>query len=108
MNLKFGALCIWVACTLVPVSAVYADDADQDHPINLVKDSIITTKIKAKLVADKVSSFASIKVETDNKGVVWLSGSAPTQTLIDKAEAVAHDTAGVRAVKNHITIKTDY
>jgi osmotically-inducible protein OsmY len=39
--------------------------------------------------------------------VVWLGGTANTQLQVDKAESVARNTDGVRAVKNHIVVRSD-
>ena len=108
MNIKSGLICVLVSCLLAPMMGAYADDVDKDHPMNLVKDSAITTLIKTKLAAEHLSSLRDIKVDTDDKGVVWLSGSADNQTAINKAESIARGTDGVRAVKNQITVKTDF
>ena len=67
----------------------------------------ITAKLKARLAAEKIASLTQIKVDTDNNGVVWLSGFARTQEAVDKAHSIAHATEGVKSVKNHIKIKKD-
>lgn len=82
-------------------------DADRDHPKAFVKDSAITTKIKTKLGAEHLTSLARIHVDTDNDGVVWLTGSARTQDAIDKAEAIARETDGVKSVRNQIKVRKD-
>jgi hyperosmotically inducible protein len=105
MKLKFGATCLIVGSLLAPIAFAYADDVDQAHPMHLVKDSAITTLIKTKLAGEHLSSLTKINVDTDDQGVVWLSGTATTQGQIDRAEAIARSTDGVRAVKNHIVVK---
>ena len=56
--------------------AMAADsDTDRSNPETFVKDSAITTEVKAKLTADHMSSLARIHVDTDKEGVVWLSGT---------------------------------
>jgi len=107
MKLSFCAVCVVVGAMLSPVTGAYADDIDRDHPMHLVKDSAITVLIKTRLAADKLSSLRHVSVETDDQGVVWLGGTAPTQTEINQAESIARSTDGVRAVKNHITVSTD-
>jgi hyperosmotically inducible protein len=89
------------------LSAHAADDTDRNHPIVFVADSGITTKIKTKLATQHLSSLKHIKVDTDEKGVVWLSGFASTQSQVDMAGAVARDTDGVRSVQNNIVVKND-
>jgi hyperosmotically inducible periplasmic protein len=79
-------------------------DSDSAHPGAFVKDSVITTKVKAKLAAKHMATLTNIKVDTDNEGVVWLSGKAPTQDASDLAAMIAKDTDGVRSVHNKIVI----
>jgi hyperosmotically inducible protein len=64
-----GAVCL-------PVVTFAADDAAAAGAY--VKDSVITTKVKAKLASKHMSTLTKIKVDTDSQGVVWLSGVAPT------------------------------
>ena len=98
-----------IAGTLFVSPLIQAEDQDQDraHPKTFVKDSAITTKIKAKLAAEKLSSVAKIHVDTDANGVVWLSGTANSQDQIDKAIAIARSTENVRDVKSSLTVKAD-
>jgi hyperosmotically inducible protein len=70
-----------------------------------VKDSVITTKVKAKLAADHPSTITNLDVNTDNSGTVYLSGTAPTATAADHAVATAMSVDGVRGVKSEITVK---
>jgi hyperosmotically inducible periplasmic protein len=79
----------------------------EDSPKAFVKDSAITTKIKTKLAAERLSSLAKIHVETDANGVVYLSGFANSQEQIDKAVEIARSTENVRDVKNQLTVKKD-
>ncbi len=84
----------------------YADPTDADHPSagTVVKDSIITTKIKSKLAEKHLSTLTDIKVDTDAHGVVYLSGKAPTKDAADLAEELAKNTDGVMSVHNHISV----
>ena len=107
MKLKSGATFVLISCLLIPMSTVFADEVDKDHPMNLVADSAITALIKTRLAAENLPSLKDIKVETDDKGVVWLSGNADNQTAINRAESIARSTEGVRAVKNQISVKSN-
>jgi hyperosmotically inducible protein len=82
-------------------------DSDRAHPMTFVKDSVITTKVKAKLADEKMSTLAKISVDTDNKGVVVLSGNVRTQAEADKAVSIARGTEGVTSVKSKLTVKKD-
>src|SRR6202171_5493052 len=83
-----------IALLLGPVAAVSIaatedSDADRSHPKAFVKDSAITTKIKAKLAAEHITSLGNIHVDTDADGVVGLHGPAHTQEAAGKAVASA-------------------
>jgi len=109
MKSKLAFAGLLAGALLVPVLGHAADDQDKDraHPKTFVKDSAITTKIKAKLAAEKLSSVAKIHVDTDANGVVWLSGTAKSQEQIDKAIAIARATDNVRDVKSSLKVKAD-
>lgn len=98
---------IFAAGTLLSASSVYADDVDASHPGTFVKDSAITAAIKTKLAAEHFKSLTDIRVNTDDKGIVWLSGQVATKYDAKKAEDIARETDGVRAVKNEIVVKSD-
>ena len=82
-----------------------AGESDRKHPGAFVKDSVITTKIKAKLAEEKISSLAHIKVDTDNKGAVVLGGTVKTQDEADKAVSIARAIEGVTSVQSNIRVK---
>src|SRR5690349_16146153 len=108
MTFKLSAICLAIGTLLVPLAARAADaDSDRAHPGTYVKDSVITTKIKAKLADEKMSSLAHIKVDTDSKGAVVLSGNARTQEEAEKAVSIANQTEGVTSVKSTIHIRKD-
>ncbi len=51
--------------------------------------------------------MARVHVDTDDHGVVWLSGTVRSEDQREKAVALARETEGVIAVKNHLHIKKD-
>jgi len=105
MKTKFSAVCFVVAALLAPVAAHAADgDMDRSHPVTYVKDSAITVKVKAKLADEKISTLAHISVDTDNKGIVYLSGKVASQAEADKAVSIARATEGVASVKSELTV----
>ena len=106
-----------IGLALAPAAGFAADKMDKkDAPAktetptktetvkDAVKDSIITTKIKAEYAKDKAVSAMNIKVDTDGKGVVTLSGNAKSKDESAKAESIAKGVAGVTAVKNEIQV----
>ena len=80
---------IAVGAMLVPIAALAADTGAAKQPMTFVKDSVITTKVKAKLAEEVMSSLVHIKVETDSKGVVVLGGTTKTQEQADRAVSIA-------------------
>ncbi len=92
------------ACYLPVAMADNKTDSDTSHPGTYVKDSAVTAKIKAKLAAKHMSTLTNIKVDTDNQGIVSLSGKAPTKDASDLAALVAKDTDGVTSVHNNIVV----
>jgi hyperosmotically inducible protein len=71
---------------------------------NKVDDGIITTKVKAALLADASVKSLDIAVVT-HKGEVQLSGFVNNQGQIDHAVEVAQNTEGVSSVGNQMSIK---
>jgi hyperosmotically inducible protein len=95
-----SAACFALGAALAPVAAHAAES-----PREFVKDSVITTKIKAEMAKDKQVSAMHIKVDTDKDGFVQLSGTAKSQAEADKAVSIAQSVKGVVSVKNDIQIQ---
>ena len=87
-----------IGALIVP-AASYADTFKE-----AVKDSVITTKIKAEMATDKQVSAIHIKVDTDANGMVQLSGTAKSQAEADKAVSIANSVKGVTSVDNQIKV----
>jgi hyperosmotically inducible protein len=108
MKITIASSCFVLATVLAPAAVLAADsDTDRAHPLTFVADSVITTKVKAKLADERMSSLARIGVDTDAKGGVVLSGTARSQREADQAVAIARATEGVTSVTSTIQIKKD-
>jgi hyperosmotically inducible periplasmic protein len=104
MNIKLAPLLIAVLIT--PVAGHAADTKSMTESVKEnVSDSVITTKIKAEYAKDKEVSAMGIKVDTDDKGAVTLTGNATSKAEADKAVKIARSTKGVSSVKNEIKIQ---
>lgn len=66
-------------------------------------DGLITTKLQAKFVADKVVKARKIEVDTKD-GIVTLKGTVASKLEHDRAEEIAHDTDGVKQVLNNLMV----
>ncbi|MCG8709852.1 molecular chaperone OsmY [Brenneria sp. 4F2] len=68
-------------------------------------DTVTTSSIKAKLLADSIVPSRKVKVET-HEGVVQLSGEVDSQAQAARAESIAKAVSGVKSVKNDLTVKS--
>ena len=132
MNTKLATSCLVAGALMLPIASYAADygssssspkassssspmasgnsssmSSDSSSAKTLVKDSVITTKVKAGLAEDKMSSLAHISVDTDHKGKVTLSGTAESKSAADKAVTIARAVTGVTSVRNRIHVKAD-
>jgi hypothetical protein len=111
MKTNFVLSCA-VACALgglMPLSAM-ADPAMEmgsSEAKVVIKDSAITSSIRARFASDQVGGFKHIRVDTDDHGVVTLKGHTRTQDAADRAISITKETEGVREVKSAIEIKID-
>jgi len=86
------------------VTAGCAVSRNQSTVGEYVDDTVITTRVKTKLLEDPVTGGMSIKVETLN-GTVSLSGFAKSQAEKAQAEKLARATAGVKQVSNNLLVR---
>ena len=109
MKSRLLTACVVIGSMLAPLAAYSAEDADHDraHPKQWVKDSAITTQIKTKMAMDKQVSATHISVDTDDQGVVQLSGTAKSQAEAEKAAEIAQSVKGVTSVDNKIRVSHD-
>lgn len=76
---------------------------DQQTVGTYIDDSVVTSRVKARLAGDKIVSALVLSVETF-KGVVQLSGVAKTDAERAAAERLARETPGVAGVQNNIRV----
>lgn len=91
-----------VAALALPLTAIAAEG---DPVSTKLSDTVITTKVKAEFAKDKTVSASDIKVDTDSKGLVQLSGTAKSQAEADQAVKIAKGVKGVTAVKSDIVVQ---
>lgn len=71
----------------------------------VIDDGVVTTKVKAALIADTAVKAHEVNVET-REGVVKLSGFVDSNDAKSKAAELAGRVAGVKQVQNDIRVKT--
>ena len=69
-----------------------------------IDDTVITAKIKARILDEPGLKSAEINVETF-KGVVQMSGFVSSQSDINRAAELARGVRGVMSVKNDMRVK---
>ena len=71
-----------------------------------IDDLTITTSVKARLVADKVSNFTRIDVDTVN-AIVSLNGLVESEHEKRRAEDIASLVDGVDKIINNLQVQND-
>ena len=93
-----------IGALFAPLVGYAAEKSMTQSAKEAISDSVITTKIKAEYAKDKLVSAMRVKVDTDDKGMVTLSGNARSKAEADQAEKIARDTQGVTSVRNNIMV----
>ena len=100
--MKRNYVAVLVAAAMaVTAAGARAGDVKSGQP---VKDSFITTKVKAELAKDKGTNAHDIHVTTKD-GVVMLDGTVASQAEKELAEKDARKIKGVISVHNGLTVQ---
>jgi osmotically-inducible protein OsmY len=78
--------------------------ADPDSVAVNAGDAWITTKVKTKILADDLLDKSDLHVNTDNKGVVTLTGTVPSETARNRAIEITRTTEGVNKVVDKVVV----
>jgi hyperosmotically inducible periplasmic protein len=103
MKMSYSVIRFIVVVVMIGAFVACASTSKQSSTGEYIDDSVITTKIKAKLAADDFLKSFKIGVES-RKGIVQLSGFVDSQMSIDKAGQVASSVEGVKSVKNDLIV----
>lgn len=101
-NITAYFLAALLAFQVIQVS--YAAAGTDQQTGEYVSDAVITTKVKAALLAEPSLKSSEIKVET-YKGVVQLSGFVSSEATMLKAVDLTGEVKGVISVKNDMRLK---
>jgi Cu/Ag efflux protein CusF len=88
---------------LILAAGVVAAAAQSRTVGQTIDDTVITTEIKAKLTADKLSNLTKVGVST-KQGIVTLSGTVDSIERRERAAQIAGSVKGVRGVVNAIQL----
>ena len=95
---------IAMAGVLAAALSACAGSQTKESTGEMLDDSVITTKVKSALLAEKNVDGTSISVETF-KGRVLLAGYVKSPDQRQRAEGVARSVGGVKAVNNKLEVK---
>jgi hypothetical protein len=101
LNKKFSFLLFAGLLILVSANAISADNETTGQYID---DVIISTKVKAAILAEPTLNSFEITVKTF-QGSVQLSGFVSSIAQTEKAVDLAKATSGVISVKNDMRVK---
>ena len=89
---------------LIATLVACASTSTQSGTGEYIDDSVITSKVKAKLANDDFFKSFEISVETF-KGIVQLSGFVNSQQAVNRASEIVRTVQGVKSVKNDLIVK---
>jgi osmotically-inducible protein OsmY len=81
-----------------------ASTSKQEGTGEYIDDTVITTRVKAAILAEPGLKSVEINVETF-KGIVQLSGFVTSADNVSKAAEVARGISGVKSVKNDMRVR---
>ncbi|HLQ25236.1 MAG TPA: BON domain-containing protein [Acidiferrobacterales bacterium] len=91
---------------LVFIVAGCASTRTSESPGEYVDDSVITSRVKTRLIQDQALKAFDIGVETF-RGDVLLSGFVDSQDMIDRAVEITKKVPGVKSVRNSLVVKKE-
>ena len=105
MNRRFTLV---IALTLLLHAGLFGCSATptQESTGEFLDSSLITAKVKTKLIDDRITGGFQISVYT-YKGVVHLSGTVNSDYEKDYASKIAKDISGVKHVENKLVVRND-
>jgi hyperosmotically inducible periplasmic protein len=101
MKRNYISVLVAAASMAIVAGNAYADGVKSDQP---VKDSYITTKVKAELAKDKGTKAHDIHVTTKD-GVVMLDGTVGSDAEKELAAQDAKKVKGVLDVHNGLSVQ---
>ena len=104
MKRPYAAALVAAAAMAMSAAGAVADEAGSGKSDQPIKDSYITTKVKAELAKDKGTKARDIHVTTKD-GVVMLEGSVGSAAEKELASQDARKIKGVVDVKNGLTVQ---
>lgn len=107
MNSSKQVFAIAVAGLMMILGAGCATErGGQTTAARVVDDSVITSRVKTRLIEDQALKAFQINVET-YRGDVLLSGFVDNADMVKRAVEIAKNTSGVKTVRNSLIVRKD-
>lgn len=103
-NLHMVARSVIVVMMLGGAVAACSSSPTRESTGEYIDSAAISTKVKAELIKDPATKAGQISVETF-RDVVQLSGFVDNAQAKVRAEQIARNVQGVRAVRNDLVVK---
>jgi osmotically-inducible protein OsmY len=104
-SVKVWALINWLSALALMVGLTGCTSNRHNQSTDQrIEDSRMAERVREALAAAPEYKFDGVQVEAC-KGVVQLSGLVNTSAHRNSAGTVAHKVAGVKSVKNNLTVK---
>lgn len=108
MSVKQASVILFASLAAVTTVSFAAEQSTENKGAQVgrvIDDTVITTKVKAALIADSVTKAHQINVETRH-GEVLLSGFVDSKDARTRAAELARKVEGVQSVKNSLELRT--
>lgn len=103
-NHKFIISMALIGIFISPAMVAAHETNSEPQIKEFIKDSAITAQIKTKLLAAEDIDSLRIQVDTDNNGVVILTGTVKTEAEKERVHNIVHSVDGVKNVFNKLEI----
>lgn len=101
MRFVSNSLILLVALTVLGCSAT----PHRESAGEFMDSSLISAKIKTRLIDDRITDGFHIRVNTF-KGVVYLTGFVDSLEEKKQANRIVHSVAGVKQVNNNLIVRS--
>lgn len=106
MKMQRNTMGVVLLSLVLILTAGCASTRTKESPGEYLDDSVITSKVKTRLIQDQALKAFQIDVETF-RGDVLLSGFVDSKDQVSRAVELAKSVPGVKSVKNSLIVKKE-
>lgn len=106
MKMQRNTIGLMLLSLVLVLSAACAPTRTKESPGEYLDDTVLTSKVKTRLIQDQALKAFQIDVETF-RGDVLLSGFVDSKEQAQRAIELAKSVPGVKSVKNSLIVKKE-